>query len=136
MKFKILSIEHVAIAVKNLEVPSNFFGQILGINNTSREIVEDQGVITNIFDTGSGKIELLESVSQNSPITRFLSKRGEGVHHIAFRVDNLELALKELSDIGIKLIDHTPRIGAEGMLIAFLHPKSTSGILIELCQKP
>ncbi len=136
MKFKILSIEHVAIAVKNLEVPSNFFGQILGINNTSREIVEDQGVITNIFDTGSGKIELLESVSQNSPITRFLGKRGDGVHHIAFRVDNLELALKELSDIGIKLIDHTPRIGAEGMLIAFLHPKSTSGILIELCQKP
>jgi len=136
LKFKILSIEHVAIAVKNLEVPSNFFGQILGINNTSREIVEDQGVITNIFDTGSGKIELLESVSQNSPITRFLGKRGDGVHHIAFRVDNLELALKELSDIGIKLIDHTPRIGAEGMLIAFLHPKSTSGILIELCQKP
>ena len=136
MKFKILSIEHVAIAVKNLEVPSIFFGQILGINNTSREIVEDQGVITNIFDTGLGKIELLESVSQNSPITRFLGKRGDGVHHIAFRVDNLELALKELSDIGIKLIDHTPRIGAEGMLIAFLHPKSTSGILIELCQKP
>ncbi len=136
MKFKILSIEHVAIAVKNLKEPSNFFGQILGINNTSRETIEDQGVITDIFDTGKGKIELLESISQNSPITRFLSSRGEGVHHIAFRVDNLELALKELSEMGIKLIDDTPRIGAEGMLIAFLHPKSTSGVLVELCQNP
>ena len=136
MKFKILSIEHVAIAVKNLKEPSNFFGQILGINNTSRETIEDQGVITDIFDTGKGKIELLESISQNSPITRFLSIRGEGVHHIAFRVDNLELALKELSEMGIKLIDDTPRIGAEGMLIAFLHPKSTSGVLVELCQNP
>ena len=136
MKFKILSIEHIAIAVKNLKEPSNFFGQILGINNTSRETIEDQGVITDIFDTGKGKIELLESISQNSPITRFLSSRGEGVHHIAFRVDNLELALKELSEMGIKLIDDTPRIGAEGMLIAFLHPKSTSGVLVELCQNP
>jgi len=136
LKFKILSIEHVAIAVKNLKEPSNFFGQILGINNTSRETIEDQGVITDIFDTGKGKIELLESISQNSPITRFLSSRGEGVHHIAFRVDNLELALKELSEMGIKLIDDTPRIGAEGMLIAFLHPKSTSGVLVELCQNP
>ena len=136
MKFKILSIEHVAIAVKNLKEPSIFFGQILGINNTSRETIEDQGVITDIFDTGKGKIELLESISQNSPITRFLSIRGEGVHHIAFRVDNLELALKELSEMGIKLIDDTPRIGAEGMLIAFLHPKSTSGVLVELCQNP
>ncbi len=136
MKFKILSIEHVAIAVKNLKEPSIFFGQILGINNTSRETIEDQGVITDIFDTGKGKIELLESISQNSPITRFLSSRGEGVHHIAFRVDNLELALKELSEMGIKLIDDTPRIGAEGMLIAFLHPKSTSGVLVELCQNP
>ena len=136
MKFKILSIEHVAIAVKNLKEPSNFFGQILGINNTSRETIEDQGVITDIFDTGKGKIELLESISQNSPITRFLGSRGEGVHHIAFRVDNLELALKELSEMGIKLIDDTPRIGAEGMLIALLHPKSTSGVLVELCQNP
>ena len=136
MKFKILSIEHVAIAVKNLKEPSNFFGQILGVNNTSRETIEDQGVITDIFDPGKGKIELLESISQNSPITRFLSSRGEGVHHIAFLVDDLKLALSELSESGVDLIDTAPRVGAEGMLIAFLHPKSTSGVLVELCQKP
>ena len=136
MKFKILAIEHVAIAFNELEAPSEFFGKILGINNTSTEIVKDQGVTTDIFDTGAGKIELLESIHEDSSITRFLSKRGNSVHHIAFRVDNLQLAIDELSDKNIEFVDQVPRIGAEGMLIAFLHPKSTSGILIELCQKP
>ncbi len=136
MNFKILGIEHVAIAVNDLNQPADVFGNLLGIPRTSTEDVEDQRVLTDIFDTGSGKIELLKATSEDSPITKFLDKRGQGVHHIAFLVDNLVLALKELSDAGVNLIDTEPRIGAEGMLIAFLHPKSTSGVLVELCQKP
>ena len=136
MNFKILGIEHVAIAVSSLKEPSKVFGEILGIDNTSTEEVVDQKVITDIFDTGKGKVELLEATSDDSPISNFLEKRGNGVHHIAFLVDNLEIALKDLAESGIDLIDKSPRIGAEGMLIAFLHPKSTGGVLVELCQKP
>ena len=136
MNFKILAIEHVAIAVDDAKEPADVFGNLLGIKNTSTEEVVDQKVITDIFDTGAGKIELLEATSDDSPISKFLEKRGKGVHHIAFLVDNLNLALDELSDAGVQLIDRTPRAGAEGMLIAFLHPSSTSGVLVELCQKP
>ena len=136
MNFKILGIEHVAIAVNDLDHPADIFGNILGINRSSIEEVADQKVITDIFDTGAGKIELLKATSEESPITKFLDSRGPGVHHIAFQVDNLVLALEELSEAGVTLIDTEPRIGAEGMLIAFLHPKSTSGVLVELCQKP
>ena len=136
MNFKILGIEHVAIAVSSLKEPSKVFGDILGIDNTSTEEVVDQKVITDIFDTGKGKVELLEATSDDSPISNFLEKRGNGVHHIAFLVDDLEIALKDLAESGIDLIDKSPRIGAEGMLIAFLHPKSTGGVLVELCQKP
>jgi len=136
MNFKILGIEHVAIAVNDLEHPADLFGNLLGINRTSTEEIHDQKVITDIFDTGSGKVELLKATYDDSPITKFLEKRGPGVHHVAFLVDNLALALEELSEAGVILIDTEPRIGAEGMLIAFLHPKSTSGVLVELCQKP
>ena len=136
MNFKILGIEHVAIAVSSLKEPSKVFGDILGIDNTSTEEVVDQNVVTDIFDTGRGKVELLEATSEDSPISNFLEKRGNGVHHIAFLVDDLEIALKDLAESGIDLIDKSPRIGAEGMLIAFLHPKSTGGVLVELCQKP
>ena len=136
MNFKILGIEHVAIAVSSLKEPSKVFGDILGIDNTSTEEVIDQKVVTDIFDTGRGKVELLEATSDDSPISNFLEKRGNGVHHIAFLVDDLEIALKDLAESGINLIDKSPRIGAEGMLIAFLHPKSTGGVLVELCQKP
>ena len=136
MNFKILVIEHVAIAVSSLKEPSRVYGDILGIDNTSTEEVIDQKVVTDIFDTGRGKVELLEATSDDSPISNFLEKRGNGVHHIAFLVDDLEIALKDLAESGIDLIDRSPRIGAEGMLIAFLHPKSTGGVLVELCQKP
>ena len=136
MNFKILGIEHVAIAVSSLKEPSKVFGDILGIDNTSTEEVVDQKVVTDIFDTGRGKVELLEATSDDSPISNFLEKRGNGVHHIAFLVDDLEIALKDLAESGIDLIDKSPRIGAEGMLIAFLHPTSTGGVLVELCQKP
>ena len=136
MNFKILAIEHVAIAVDDTKEPADVFGNLLGIKNTSTEEVADQKVITDIFDTGAGKIELLKATTDDSPISKFLEKRGRGVHHIAFLVDNLSLALDELSDRGVQLIDRAPRVGAEGMLIAFLHPSSTSGVLVELCQKP
>ena len=136
MNFKILGIEHVAIAVDDLKEPADVFGNLLGIENTSTQEVADQKVITDIFDTGAGKIELLKATSDDSPISKFLEKRGRGVHHIAFLVDNLSLALSELSNAGVQLIDSVPRAGAEGMLIAFLHPSSTSGVLVELCQKP
>lgn len=136
MNFKILAIEHVAIAVDDAKEPADVFGNLLGIKNTSTEEVADQKVITDIFDTGAGKIELLKATTDDSPISKFLEKRGRGVHHIAFLVDNLSLALDELSDRGVQLIDRAPRVGAEGMLIAFLHPSSTSGVLVELCQKP
>ncbi len=136
MNFKILGIEHVAIAVDNFKEPANLFGDLLGIDHTSTEEIKDQRVVTDIFDTGEGKIELLKATSDDSPITKFLKKRGQGVHHIAFRVDNLRVALGELSDAGVRLIDREPRVGAEGMLIAFLHPDSTRGLLVELCQKP
>ena len=134
--FKVLSIEHVALAVKDSDSPSNFFGSLLGIKHTSSEEITDQKVNTHIFDTTQGKIELLDAISDDSPISKFLENRGEGIHHIAFKVDKLQPALDYLKNNGIALIDETPRIGAEGLLIAFLHPKSTHGVLVELCQSP
>ena len=136
LPFKVLGVEHVALAVKDVDAPSNLFGSLLGIEHTSSEEITDQKVNTHIFDTTEGKIELLDALSDDSPISKFLENRGEGIHHIAFKVDKLQPALDYLKNNGITLIDETPRIGAEGLLIAFLHPKSTYGVLIELCQQP
>ena len=136
LPFKVLGIEHVAFAVKDVDTPSELFGSWLGIAHTSSEEITDQKVNTHIFDTTQGKIELLDALSDDSPISKFLENRGEGIHHIAFKVDKLQPALDYLKNNGIKLIDETPRIGAEGLLIAFLHPKSTHGVLVELCQSP
>jgi methylmalonyl-CoA/ethylmalonyl-CoA epimerase len=136
LPFKVLGIEHVAIAVNSLDDSAYLFGNLLGIENTSREEIIDQKVTTDIFDTGNGKVELLDAFSSDSPISNFLKKRGEGIHHIAFKVDKLHEALKYLKLNDIQLIDESPRIGAEGLLIAFLHPKSTHGVLVELCQSP
>ena len=136
LPFKVLGIEHVALAVKDVDAPSNLFGSLLGIEHTSSEEITDQKVNTHIFDTTYGKIELLNAISDDSPISKFLENRGEGIHHIAFKVDKLQAALDYLKDNGIQLIDETPKIGAEGLLVAFLHPKSTYGVLIELCQQP
>ena len=132
--FKVLGIEHVALAVKDADTPSNLFGSLLGIEHTSSEEITDQKVNTHIFDTTEGKIELLDAVSNNSPISKFLENRGEGIHHIAFKVDNLNAALDYLKDCGVQLVDEKPRIGAEGFNIAFIHPKATGGVLIELCE--
>jgi methylmalonyl-CoA/ethylmalonyl-CoA epimerase len=134
LPFNILGIEHVAIAVNELGKPSKIFGDLLGIKQTITEDIPDQKVITDIYDTGRGKVELLVSTCSDSPITKFLEKRGPGLHHIAFKVDKLQSALDYLKGQGIQLIDETPRIGAEGLQIAFLHPNSTSGMLVELCE--
>ena len=134
LPFKILGIEHVGIATNDLNVISDVFGELLGLKLRSREKVDDQQVITDIYETGSGKLEFLKATGPESPISRFIEKKGKGVHHIALKVDNLQIALDYLKDRGIQLIDTSPSIGAEGFKIAFLHPKSTGGVLIELCE--
>lgn len=133
---RILGIEHVAVAVENLGEPERVFHQILGIQDRMTEEVADQQVITDIFDTGRGKVEFLKPTSHESPITKFLNERGPGLHHIAFLVDDLPAWLEHLRAQGVELIDKEPRTGAEGYQIAFLHPRSTAGVLVELCQKP
>tara|TARA_B100000700_G_C14764549_1_gene723717 strand:- start:225 stop:632 length:408 start_codon:yes stop_codon:yes gene_type:complete len=133
---KVLGIEHIGIAVKSKDKMSNFFENILGIKNPITEDVKDQKVLTEIFNTTSGKLEILESTSENSPINNFLAKRGNAVHHIALSVENIDEALIDLKSKNVQLIDESPRIGAEGFKIAFIHPKATDGILVELCQKP
>lgn len=135
LPFKILGIEHVGVAVKDLNSISEIFGEHLGLNLHRREKVDNQKVITDIYHAGEDKLEFLKATSPDSPIAKFLEKRPEGMHHIALIVDNLHLALKYLNENDVQLIDKSPRIGAEGLQIAFIHPKSTNGILVELCEK-
>jgi len=127
-------IEHIGIAVKNLEQSIQTFEKLLGTKCYKIEEVEDQKVRTAFLKVGETKIELLEATSQDSPIAKFLEKRGEGIHHIAFEVQNLENKLLELRELNFQLIDEKPKIGAEEFLIAFVHPKSVNGVLIEFCQ--
>jgi len=128
-------IEHIGIAVKNLEEAIKFYEEKLGLKCYSIEEVKDQKVKTAFFKIGQTKIELLESTSPDGPIGKFIEKRGAGVHHLAFSVNNIEKQLKDAEDNGVLLIDKNPRKGAEGLDIAFLHPKSTHGVLTELCEK-
>ena len=132
---KINNIEHIGIAVKNLEEAIAYYENILGLTCYAIEEVEDQKVKTAFFMVGEIKIELLEATSEDSPIAKFIKKKGEGMHHLAFAVNGLNSLLPELESKGIQLIDKQPRKGAEGMSIAFLHPKSTFGVLTELCEK-
>ena len=129
-------IEHIGIAVRDLKDAIKFYEHILGLKCYAVEEVADQKVKTAFFHIGQTKIELLESTDPEGPIGKFIEKRGEGIHHIAFAVENLGSSLQELKDKGVKLIDEKPRQGAEGLNIAFLHPKSTFGVLTELCEKP
>ena len=135
LPFKILGIEHVGIAVKDLNSISEIFGELLGLELHRREKVNDQQVITDIYHAGKDKLEFLKATSHDSPIAKFLEKRPEGMHHIALIVDNIQLALNYLIQNDVQLIDKSPRIGAEGLQIAFIHPKSTGGVLVELCEK-
>ena len=135
MNFKILGIEHIGIAQhKDSDKLSSFFENVLNISKKS-EVVEEQKVLTDIFDTGAGKIELLSETGKDSVINRYLAKKGESVHHIAILVDNLDAALDYLKSKNVKLINETPQKGADNMKIAFVHPHSTPGILLELCQE-
>ncbi|MBW6500246.1 MAG: methylmalonyl-CoA epimerase [Bacteroidales bacterium] len=127
-------IEHIGIAVSNLPETIKFWENVLGLKCYNIEEVADQKVRTAFFMVGQTKIELLESTDPEGPISRFIEKRGEGIHHIAFAVRNIGEQLENAEKHGVKLIDSRPRRGAEGLDIAFLHPKSTSGVLIELCE--
>ena len=127
-------IEHIGIAVKNLNESIKYYEDVLGLKCYSIEEVTDQKVKTAFFKVGQTKIELLESTDPEGPIGKYIEKKGEGIHHLAFHVNNLEGALAEAKSKDIRLIDEKPRRGAEGLDIAFLHPKSTNGVLTEFCE--
>ena len=129
-------IEHIGIAVRNLAEARRYYEDVLGLTCYGVEEVADQKVRTAFFRIGSTKIELLESTDPGGPIGKFIEKKGEGIHHIAFAVQGLSEALGEAEAKGVQLIDRAPRPGAEGLHIAFLHPRSTGGVLTELCEHP
>ncbi len=128
-------IDHIGIAVKSIDEALKFWEEGLGIRCTAREEVAEQKVITAFLPVKDTEVELLEPTSDESPVAKFIEKKGEGIHHIAIRVDDLEAALAELKAKGVRLIDETPRYGAGGAKIAFVHPKSTGGILLELSER-
>jgi len=127
-------IEHIGIAVKNLDESIKFYEKKLNLKCYKIEEVKEQKVKTAFFKIGGTKLELLEGTEQESPISKFIEKKGEGIHHIAFAVQGIEDCLQELENKDVSLINSTPRIGADGLNIAFVHPKSTNGILIEFCE--
>ena len=128
-------IEHIGIAVKDIASSDELFRKLFGRAAYKMESVKSEGVKTSFFKLGPNKIELLEATSPDSPIAKFIEKKGEGIHHIAFDVDDIEAEIARLKDEGFELINDTPKDGADNKLIAFLHPKSTNGVLIELCQE-
>jgi len=132
---KVLKVDHIGIAVKSIDEAQKLYHGLLGLPDHGRETVEEQKVTTAFFPVGDTEVELLESTAPDGPVAKFIEKKGEGVHHIAFRVDNIDAALEELKAQGIQLIDQTPRKGAGGAHIAFLHPKATGGVLVELCER-
>jgi len=132
---EILKIDHLGIAVNSIDDGKNFWSEVMGLKFEGAETVEAQKVTTAFFPVGESEVELLESTSPDGPVAKFIDKKGTGFQHVAFRVANIEEALEELKEKGIQLIDQTPRIGAGGAKIAFLHPKATGGVLVELCQR-
>ena len=128
-------INHIGIAVKNLETATPFYRDILGMTFEGTEEVVEQKVRVAFLQVGESRIELLEPTSPDSPVARFLEKNGEGIHHVAYEVDDLNAALAELQTKGLRLIDTTPRRGAHGASIAFIHPGASGGVLTELCQR-
>ncbi|HEX9665837.1 MAG TPA: methylmalonyl-CoA epimerase [Thermodesulfobacteriota bacterium] len=135
---KMVSVNHIAIAVRNIEEAEKLYETALGLKVTHREVVEEQGVRASMLETAAGDttIELLEPIGENSPIFKYLEKRGEGIHHICFKVDDIESALERLKNQGIKSINDAPRPGVDGTKVAFLHPKALKGVLIELVELP
>ena len=132
---KILKIDHLGIAVNSIDDGKKFWTDTLGLPFEGSETVSEQKVTTGFFPVGESEVELLESTSPDGPVAKYIEKKGQGIQHIAFRVENIEAALAELKEKGVKLIDEKPRIGAGGAKIAFLHPKATGGVLVELCER-
>ena len=127
-------IDHIGIAVKDLASVLAFYQDALGLENTGFEVVEEQGVRVAFLPVGESRVELLEPLNEESPIAKFISKRGEGIHHICLDVDSVSQTLGEMQERGLQLIDKEPRLGADDKLVAFVHPKASSGVLIELSQ--
>ena len=127
-------IEHIGIAVKSIENANKIYSSLFGYSPYKMEEVKSEGVKTSFFMTGDSKIELLEATNPDSPIAKFIEKKGEGIHHIAFAVDDIESEILRLKKEGFIVLNETPKKGADNKLVAFLHPKSTQGVLVELCQ--
>ncbi len=132
---KILGVDHIGIAAGSMDERADFYTHVLDMAVTGIEEVTDQKVRTAFLPAGESELEILESTTPDGPIATYISKKGEGIHHIALRVDDLEAALEELKIKGVKLIDEAPRCGAGGTKIAFIHPKATGGVLLELCER-
>ena len=128
-------IEHLGIAVKDLEKAEDLYAVLLGSKSYKREAVETEGVITSFFKIGESKIELLAATTDNSPISKFIDKKGEGIHHIAFSVADIKSEMKRLKEAGFELLSDEPKPGADNKMVCFLHPRSCNGVLIELCQE-
>lgn len=128
-------IEHIGIAVKNIKEANKVYEKLLGLAPYKTETVESEGVNTSFFQTGESKIELLQATTSESAIAKFIEKKGEGIHHIAFAVKDLKAEIKRLKEEGFTIINETPKKGADNKLICFVHPKNTQGVLIELCQE-
>lgn len=132
---KVLHIDHIGVAVKSNAEAGSFWSDVLGLPYEGEENVESQKVKTAFFPVDKSEVELLESTDEQGPVSKFIEKKGQGVHHIAFRVDDIEAALAELKEKGVSLIDENPRPGAGGAKIAFIHPRATGGVLVELCER-
>ena len=133
---KILGIEHIGIATESIVKTAPFWKTVLNLEHSHSEEIDREGLVTDIYDSGKGKIELLESVDKNSNISKFLKKRGQGIHHLCLEVENIHNAITELKNLKIRLINDTPLKGAENYLVVFIHPESTGGVLVELAEKP
>lgn len=128
-------IEHIGIAVKDLKVSNDLYATLLGVSHYKIEEVASEGVRTSFFKVGPNKIELLEATKAESPISKFLDKKGEGIHHIAFSVKDIHAEMSRLKEEGFTLLSEKPKVGADNKLVAFVHPKTTGGVLVELCQE-
>ena len=135
LKFNLmLHLEHIGIAVSNLEAANELYAKLLGSQPYKTEAVASENVLTSFFRTGQSKVELLEATSPESPIAKFIEKRGEGLHHIAFEVEDIRAEMMRLQEQGFTLLNAEPKKGADNKLVCFIHPKTTGGVLVELCQ--
>ena len=130
-----IKVEHIGIAVKNLSEVNDLYAKLFDREHYKQEEVASEGVSTSFFQMGETKIEFLESTAEDGPISKFINKKGEGIHHIAFEVEDIKQEMARLSDEGFQLINEAPKKGADNKLVAFIHPKSTNGVLVELCQE-